>query len=98
MENSTSTNTPNQPNLPKPNIILITVDQLRFPMHLPPNPSNPSIPMTREQFLEKYMPNLFGYLWSPGVKFSNYYTAASDCTAALRPSTQGFMHIKLIRC
>ena len=82
MENSTGTNTPNQPNLPKPNIIFITVDQLRFPMHLPPNPSNPSIPMTPEQFLEKYMPNLFGYLWSPGVKFSNYYTAASDCTAA----------------
>lgn len=67
----------------QPNVILITVDQLRFPMHLPPKDlSNPSIKLTLDEFVEKYMPNLWQYLWQPGVKFSNYYTAASDCTAA----------------
>jgi arylsulfatase A-like enzyme len=67
----------------QPNIILITVDQLRFPMNLPPkDPSNPAVKLTPDEFVEKYMPNLWKYLWQPGVKFSNYYTAASDCTAA----------------
>jgi len=28
------------------------------------------------------MPNLHTYLWADGVKFSNFYTAAFDCTAA----------------
>jgi arylsulfatase A-like enzyme len=38
--------------------------------------------MTLDEFVAKFMPNLSKYLWEPGVKFSNYYTAASDCTAA----------------
>src|SRR5690242_6799132 len=62
---------------PKPNIILITVDQLRFPMHFESLGIN-----NADDFVEKYMPNLWNYLWKDGVKFSNYYTAASDCTAA----------------
>jgi len=74
MENPTNTNPPT-----KRNVILITVDQMRFPMNLPPNKSNPISP---DQFVENYMPNLWRTLWNPGVKFSNYYTAASDCTAA----------------
>jgi uncharacterized sulfatase len=78
----TSNNSPNQPNFSKPNIILITVDQMRFPMDLPPNPANPSTKLTPDQFVQTYMPNLWGYLWRDGVQFSNYYTAASDCTAA----------------
>ena len=72
MENTTNTNSPNT----QPNIIFITVDQMRFPMNLPPGAPTP------DQFVEKYMPNLHRYLWKDGVKFSNYYTAASDCTAA----------------
>ena len=72
MENPTNTNSPNN----QPNIILITVDQMRFPMHLPPD--TPDV----DQFVEKYMPNLHLHLWKDGVKFSNFYTAASDCTAA----------------
>ena len=60
----------------KPNIIFMTVDQMRFPMNLPPSAPTP------DEFIEKYMPNLHRYLWKDGVKFSNYYTAASDCTAA----------------
>jgi len=74
MENPTNTNSPS-----KPNIILITVDQLRFPMHLPPDNNTTLTPNT---FLQNYMNNLWTYLWNDGVKFSNYYTAASDCTAA----------------
>jgi len=62
---------------PKPNIILITVDQLRFPMHFESLGIN-----NADDFVERYMPNLWNYLWNDGVKFSNYYTAASDCTAA----------------
>jgi len=83
MENPTGNNSPNQPNPPKPNIIFITVDQMRFPMNLPPkDPLNPSVKLTPDEFIAKYMPNLWNYLWKDGVKFSNYYTAASDCTAA----------------
>jgi uncharacterized sulfatase len=72
MENPTNTHT----SAPKPNIILITVDQMRFPMHFPEDAPN------AETFVEKYMPNLHTYLWKDGVKFSDFYTAASDCTAA----------------
>ena len=73
MENPTNTNAPS-----KPNIILITVDQMRFPMNFPKNKGI----NTPDNFISKYMPKLYQYLWNPGVKFSNYYTAASDCTAA----------------
>jgi uncharacterized sulfatase len=76
MENPTNTDAPNQSNV-KPNIILITVDQLRFPMHFQSLGIN-----SADEFVAKYMPNLFKYLWKDGVKFSNYYTAASDCTAS----------------
>lgn len=76
MENTTDASAPNQPNVTKPNIIFITVDQLRFPMHLPKDTPNV------DAFVAKYMPNLYNYLWKDGVKFSNYYTAASDCTAS----------------
>lgn len=82
MENPTGNN--NQPNPPKPNIIFITVDQMRFPMNLPPkDPKNPSgTKLTPDEFIGLYMPNLWSFLWKDGVKFSNYYTAASDCTAS----------------
>src|ERR1043165_9097669 len=77
MENSTNTDAPSQPNATKPNIILITVDQLRFPMHFQSLGMN-----SADEFVAKYMPNLYNFLWKDGVKFSNYYTAASDCTAS----------------
>lgn len=54
---------------------MIMVDQMRFPMHFPPGISN------ADEFIEKYMPNLFQYIWSKGVRFANHYIAASDCTA-----------------
>jgi len=77
MENPTNTDAPNQFTATKPNIILITVDQLRFPMHFQSLGMN-----SADEFVAKYMPNLYNFLWKDGVKFSNYYTAASDCTAS----------------
>jgi len=57
----------------QPNIIFIHVDEMRFPMHLPANASTP------DAFLAEYMPNLYS-LWTKGVKFKRYFTAAADCT------------------
>jgi uncharacterized sulfatase len=87
MENPTNTSSPNQPLgnteiiLGQPNIVLITVDQLRYPMHFASLKEKFGIE-TADQFVQQFMPNLYHYLWEPGAKFSNYYTAASDCTAA----------------
>src|SRR5947207_188795 len=39
---------------------------MRFPMHFPPNIGN------ADEFIEKYMPNLFKYIWSKGVRFANH--------------------------
>ena len=72
MENPTNTNPIN-----KPNIIFITVDQMRFPMHFPAG-TGVDRP---DKFIETYMPNLWTNIWEKGVKFHNHYTAASDCTA-----------------
>src|SRR5436190_22575775 len=78
MENQAKTPTAptaNDPQADQPNIIMIMVDQMRFPMHFPPGIGN------ADEFIEKYMPNLFKYIWSKGVRFANHYIAASDCTA-----------------
>lgn len=75
MENHTTTPSVPTANSPQPNIIMIMVDQMRFPMHFPPGIED------ADQFVEKYMPNLFKYIWSKGVRFGNHYIAASDCTA-----------------
>ena len=86
MENQTTTPTvptANDPQTDQPNIIMIMVDQMRFPMHFPPGIGN------ADEFIEKYMPNLFKYIWSKGVRFANHYIAASDCTAG-RVCDRGF--------
>jgi uncharacterized sulfatase len=57
----------------QPNILFIHVDEMRFPMHLPPDYP------TEDAFLAKFMPNLYS-IWTKGVKFFNYYTGAADCT------------------
>jgi arylsulfatase A-like enzyme len=60
--------------MPQPNIIFMHVDEMRYPMHLPNDTPTP------ETFLAKYMPNLYSLLWTKGVKFKRYFTAAADCT------------------
>ncbi len=59
----------------KPNILVIKVDELRFPTVFPPGINS------ADDFLRQFMPNLY-QLWRNGVKFANHYTAASACTPA----------------
>jgi arylsulfatase A-like enzyme len=60
----------------RPNILFVHVDELRYPMHLPAGVASAG------EFFARFMPNVHGLLWKDGVKFSRYYTAAADCTAA----------------
>ena len=59
----------------RPNIILITVDELRFPTTFPEGVHS------ADEFLAAFMPNLHR-LWARGVKFTNYYTASAACSPA----------------
>ena len=56
-----------------PNVVMITVDEMRFPQTFPAGIKTP------EEFLNAYMPNL-AKLWKQGVKFSNHYTAGTACS------------------
>lgn len=58
---------------PRPNIIFILVDELRFPSIFPDGISTPA------QFLRRYMPNTYE-LWRHGVKFTSHYAAGTACT------------------
>ncbi len=58
-----------------PNILVIKVDQLRFPSVFPSGIDSP------DEFLKQVMPNLY-QLWQNGVKFASHYTAACACTPA----------------
>src|SRR5262249_7611911 len=66
-----------------PNIIFIIVDELRFPVTFPGGIKTP------DEFLARHMPNLYNSLWTKGVKFSRYYTAASDCSPSRGVLTTG---------
>jgi uncharacterized sulfatase len=59
----------------RPNIVVVMVDELRFPSVFPTGIKSP------EQFLQKFMPNLFE-LWRHGVKFTNHQTAGMACSPA----------------
>ncbi|MBV8526567.1 MAG: sulfatase-like hydrolase/transferase, partial [Acetobacteraceae bacterium] len=60
---------------PRPNILFILVDELRFPSVFPAGVTGP------EDFLARFMPNVHS-LWARGVKFGRHYTAANACTPA----------------
>ena len=59
----------------RPNILLILVDEMRFPSVFPGGVSTP------DQYLAQYMPNLF-HLWQHGVKFESYYGSGNACSPA----------------
>ncbi|MBV9654808.1 MAG: sulfatase-like hydrolase/transferase [Acetobacteraceae bacterium] len=59
----------------RPNILVIKVDQLRFPSVFPPGINSV------DAFLAAVMPNLY-QLWRSGVKFAGHYTASNACTPA----------------
>jgi arylsulfatase A-like enzyme len=60
---------------PKPNILFILVDELRYPSVFPSGVSSV------DQFLASFMPNVYA-LWQRGVKFGSHYTAATACSPA----------------
>lgn len=57
----------------KPNILLILVDELRYPTVFPDGIKTP------QQFLDRFMPHVHS-LWRRGVKFGEYHNAANACT------------------
>ena len=74
----------------RPNILVIKVDQLRFPKVFPPGINNAG------DFLKQFMPNLY-QLWQHGVKFAGHYTAASACTPARGTIIIGLASAELAR-
>jgi arylsulfatase A-like enzyme len=56
-----------------PNILLIVVDQMRWPQWLN---------SAQEQTLQSVLPNILGKLWSHSYVFQQYYTAATTCVAS----------------
>jgi uncharacterized sulfatase len=61
---------------PKPNILFILVDELRYPSVFPAGIND------ADGFFKRFMPNLYKKIWKKGVKFGNYHTAANACTPA----------------
>src|SRR4051812_1690624 len=59
----------------RPNILVLLVDELRFPSVFPHGIKTPAA------FLAKFMPNLYE-LWRHGVKFTNHHTAGNACSPA----------------
>ncbi len=57
-----------------PNIVLVLVDEMRYPVHFPAGVG------TADEYIARFMPNLSRHLWQEGVKFSNYRVAAGACT------------------
>ena len=62
---------------PKPNILFILVDELRYPTKESGFPEGVN---DADGFLSKFMPKLYQKLWTQGVKFGSYYAAANACT------------------
>jgi uncharacterized sulfatase len=76
----------------KANILFLMVDELRFPMHLPPGIKD------YRKFLSTYMPNLWR-VWQKSVSFNNHHTAATACTparACLFTGLYAHQHFQLI--
>jgi arylsulfatase A-like enzyme len=65
-----SASPPPEPGGPAPNILVILVDQLRFPQWLAPTPGGTGLP-----------PNL-AQLSGRSVSFARHYTASNDCSPA----------------
>ncbi len=58
---------------PRPNILFLMVDELRFPSVFPAGIKDAG------EFLHRFMPNLHK-LWKRGVKFGSHHCAANACT------------------
>jgi uncharacterized sulfatase len=58
------------------NIFMIMVDQMRQPKWYPPQYSSAG------SFLEAVTPNIYANIYSKAFQFTNYFTAATNCTPA----------------
>ena len=58
------------------NVLMIMVDQMRKPRWFPPQLQSEA------QFLQAITPNIYHNIYKNGFNFSNYYTAATNCTPA----------------
>ena len=70
------TTVPGPPNQAPPNILIVIVDQMRYPTVFPSGISD------ADMFLSRFMPNLYRGIWKGGVKFANHFTAATPCSPA----------------
>jgi arylsulfatase A-like enzyme len=61
----------------QPNILIIVVDQMRYPRVFPSGINDVGT------FLSRIMPNVHT-LWKDGVKFTNHFTAAVACCGGVR--------------
>lgn len=61
---------------PPPNILIIIVDQMRYPRVFPTGVAHAG------GFIAKFMPNLHSGVWQPGVKFAQHFTAVAPCSPA----------------
>ncbi|RZU40586.1 sulfatase-like hydrolase/transferase [Edaphobacter modestus] len=61
---------------PKPNILFILVDELRYPSVFPHGIND------ADGFFRRFMPNLYKNIWKKGVRFGNYHTSSNACTPA----------------
>ncbi|MFA5504761.1 MAG: sulfatase-like hydrolase/transferase [Vulcanimicrobiota bacterium] len=63
-----------EPEQQPPNILFMMVDEMRYPVHFPAGVSS------ADEYIERFMPNLYRHLWRDGVKFTNHRVAAGACT------------------
>ncbi|MBV8709988.1 MAG: hypothetical protein JO028_22580, partial [Acidobacteriaceae bacterium] len=61
---------------PKPNILFILVDELRYPTKESGFPDGIN---DAAGFLNRFMPKLYQRVWTTGVKFGSHYAAANAC-------------------
>lgn len=70
------------PSPQQPNIVLIVIDEIRYPRELPDGITS------ADQFIQNFMPNL-NRLWTTGVKFGNHFTTAPPAVPPAPASTRG---------
>ena len=57
-----------------PNILFLMVDEMRYPVHFPNGVES------ADQYIARFMPNLYRHVWTQGVRFNNHRIAAAACT------------------
>lgn len=58
----------------RPNVLLIVVDQMRYPQVFPNGVKS------ADEFMQRFMPKTYAGVWKNGVKFANHISAATQCS------------------